>query len=163
VQRFGDALSAVELNYCRMPLLEEALTGSVIGAFYTVHRGLGFGFVEYVHAAAMEVELLSRGHRVAREFGVAVRYRGVEIAQQRLDMVVDDKLVVEIKSAERLHHDAKRQLYNYLRATNLEIGLLLHFGRSARFYRVIHDNATKAALTPAGQATKTREQQISRI
>lgn len=154
---------ALHLSFCRMPLLEEALSGSVIGAFYAVHRGLGFGFVEYVYAAALELELLDRGHRVAREFGVAVRYRGVEIAQQRLDMVVDDKLVVEIKSGERLHHDAKRQLYNYLRATNLEVGLLLHFGRSARFHRVVHDNATKASCTAIRHATRTWEQQIQRI
>ena len=120
-----------------MPLLEEELTRSVIGAFYNVHRSLGFGFVEPVHAAALELELRSRGHDVAREFGVTISYRGVPIAQQRLDMVVDQKLVVEIKSTERLHRDAKRQLYNYLRATNLEVGLLLHFGRSANFYRVV--------------------------
>ncbi len=66
-----------------------------------------------------------------------IQYDGVEIAHQRLDMVVDDKVVVEIKSTERLHRDAKRQLYNNLRATNFEIGLLLHFGREANLYRVI--------------------------
>lgn len=120
-----------------MPLLEEELTGSVIGAFYAIHRNLGFGFLEHVHASALELELLHRGHRVAREFDVTVRYAGVEIAHQRLDRVVDDKLIVEIKSTERLHRDARRQLYNYLRATRLEVGLLLHFGRLASFYRVI--------------------------
>jgi GxxExxY protein len=120
-----------------MSLLAEELTGSVIGAFYTVHRNLGFGFLEHVHAKALEFELLERGHRVARELDVTVRYAGIDLSHQRLDMVVDDRLVVEIKSTERLHRDAKRQLYNYLRATRLEIGLLLHFGRVPNFYRVI--------------------------
>jgi GxxExxY protein len=120
-----------------MVLIEEALTHSVIGAFFAVHRNLGFGFLEHVHASALEFELLHRGHRVAREFDLTIQYAGVEIAHQRLDMVVDDKVIVEIKSTERLHRDAKRQLYNYLRATRLEIGLLLHFGRVANFYRVI--------------------------
>jgi GxxExxY protein len=125
------------LNFVHMKLLEEELTGSVIGAFFAVHRGLGFGFREHVHAAALEIELRARGHQVAREFSVVVSYAGVEIAHERLDMVVDDRLVVEIKSTEHLHRDAKRQLYNYRRATSLEIGLLLHFGRSAHVYRVV--------------------------
>ena len=128
-------------------LLEEDLTGSVIGAFYTVHRELGFGFLEHVYQAALEIELRERGHEVARQFGVAVRYRGVEIAHQRLDMVVDHRLVVEIKSTERLHPDAERQLLGYLRATTLQVGLLLHFGRSGKFRRVIHTRPDRASMT----------------
>jgi GxxExxY protein len=132
----------------RVPLLEEQLTHSIIGGFYAVHRRLGFGFLESVHTAALEVELVHRGHRVAREFDVRVRYDGLDVAHQRLDMVVDEKVVVEIKSTERLHRDAKRQLYNYLRATNFEIGLLLHFARSAKFYRVICTRDHKEHPTP---------------
>jgi len=120
-------------------LLEEKLTRSVIGGFYAVHRALGFGFLEQVYANALEVELRGRGHDVAREFSVGVHYGGIEVAHQRLDMVVDDKLVVEIKASENLHADATRQLFNYLRATRLEVGLLLHFGRSAKFRRAICD------------------------
>jgi GxxExxY protein len=123
-----------------MHLIEEELTRSVIGAFFSVHRALGFGFLEHVVAAALERELLHRGHRVDRELNVLIQYDGAEIAHQRLDMVVDDKVVIEIKSTEHLHRDAKRQLYNYLRATRFEVGLLLHFGRSAKFYRVICTN-----------------------
>jgi GxxExxY protein len=130
-----------------MHLIEEELTHSVIGAFFTVHRALGFGFLEHVHAAALERELLARGHRVARELDVVVQYAGLEIAHQRLDMVVDDRVVLEIKSTEHLHRDAKRQLYNYLRATRFEVGLLLHFGRSARLHRVI---CTTRGTTPSG-------------
>lgn len=118
-------------------LIEEGLTHSVIGAFFTVHRKLGFGFLEHVYAAALEVELRNRGHRVAREYGVTILYDGVVISSQRLDMVVDAKLVVEIKATEKLHTDAGRQLYNYLRGSNLEVGLLLHFGRRADFYRLV--------------------------
>lgn len=120
-----------------MGLINETLSRSVIGGFFAVHKELGFGYLEHIHALALEIELRGRGHDVARQFGATVYYRGVEIAEQRLDMVIDGKLVVEIKSTERLHRDAKRQLYNYLRATNLELGLLLHFGRSANFYRVV--------------------------
>lgn len=122
-------------------LIEEALTYSVIGAFLKVHNTLGFGFLESVYAAALEMELLSRGHRVAREIKVRVWYESVEIAYQRLDMVVDEKLIVEIKAAEQLHKDATRQVLNYLRATTLEVALLLHFGRQPKFYRVVHESS----------------------
>jgi len=127
-----------------MHLIEEELTRSVIGVFFSVHRALGFGFLEHVYAAALERELLQRGHRVDRELNVVIRYDGAEIAHQRLDLVVGDKVVLEIKSTEHLHRDAKRQLYNYLRATKFEVGLLLHFGRSAKFYRVIYTNRENA-------------------
>lgn len=124
-------------------LVEEALTYSVIGAFFKVHSSLGFGFLESVYAAALELELRNRGHRVARELSVAVLYEGVEVSRQRLDMVVDEALVVETKASEKLHKVALRQTYNYLRATNLEVGLLLHFGREAHFYRTMCDASHK--------------------
>lgn len=124
-----------------MKAVDEQLTGAVIGALFKGHRKLGFGFREHIYAAALEIELRNRGHRVAREFNAIVRYDGIEIARERLDMVVNEKLVLEIKSAERLHRDAKRQLYNYLRPTDLAIGLLLHFGRSANVYRVEYQHS----------------------
>jgi GxxExxY protein len=119
----------------------EDLTHSIIGAFYEVYNTLGFGFLELTYAMALERELLGRGHRVAREFPVVVRYKGLELAYHRLDMVVDDRVVVEIKSSMKLAPQANRQLYNYLKATNLEVGLLLHFGPDeARFYRQVYSN-----------------------
>lgn len=127
-------------------MLEQPLSYDIIGAFFKVHRTLGFGFMEHVYSAALDLELRKRGHRMTREFGVPVYYEGVEIARQRLDLVVDERIVLEIKATERLHRDATRQLYNYLRATNLEVGLLLHFGRSGDFYRVICSNPSRNSL-----------------
>jgi GxxExxY protein len=124
----------------RIDLLQEERTQSVIGAFYEVYNTLGFGFLEHFYAMAMERELLARGHRVAREVGVRVHYKGEELGEQRLDMIVDEKLVVEIKSTFRLHRAAPRQVYNYLKATRLEVGLLLHFGPSPTFYRLFSPN-----------------------
>ena len=118
-------------------LIEEALTRSAIGAFYEVYNTLGFGFLEHLYAAALERELLARGHQVAREVTARVRYKGATLGLQRLDMIVDAKLVIETKSGLQLHKAAARQLYNYLRATNLEVGLLLHFGPKPHFYRMI--------------------------
>ena len=111
----------------RIDLLQEERTHSVIGAFYEVYNILGFGFLEGLYGMGLERELRSRGHRVAREVGVRVYYKGEELGQQRLDMIVDERLIIEIKSTYRLHKAAPRQVLNYLKATNLEVGLLLHF------------------------------------
>jgi GxxExxY protein len=118
-------------------LIEEALTRSAIGAFYEVYNTLGFGFLEHLYVTALERELVARGHRVSREVTVRVTYKGETLGVQRLDMIVDAKLVIETKSGLQLHKAAARQLYNYLRATNLEVGLLLHFGPKPHFYRMI--------------------------
>lgn len=118
-------------------LFDEDLTGSVIGAFFEVYNTLGFGLLEHLYVAALERELLTRGHRVARELAVPVTYKGVEIGWQRLDLVVDGRLVVEAKATPALPPAATRQLYNYLHATRLAVGLLLHFGPKPHFYRVV--------------------------
>jgi len=124
-------------------LIEEALTRSVTGSFYEVYRQLGFGFRELIYSLALERDLVAKGHRVDREVLVMVYFRGEPLARQTLDMIVDDKLVLELKSTARLEPDATRQLFGYLSATDLELGLLLHFGKEARFYRVIYENKYK--------------------
>ena len=121
-------------------LVEERLTQSVIGAFYDVYNTLGFGFLEHLYALALELELRERGHHVAREVGVPVLYKGKDLGTQRLDMIVDERLVVETKATYELHKAASRQVYNYLRATRLEVGLLLHFGPEPRFFRLFCRN-----------------------
>ncbi len=133
----------------RGELLEERLTHSVIGAFFEVYNTLGFGFLEHVYVMALERELIARKHRVAREVAVRVFYKGDEVAEQRLDMIVDERLLVETKSTHELHRSANRQVYNYLRSTNLEVGLLLHFGPEARFYRLVHRSNKK--INPSNQ------------
>jgi GxxExxY protein len=125
------------------PMIEATLTRSVIGVFHNVHQTLGFGFREYIYALALERDLAVKGHRVDREVPVTVHYRGEPLARQTLDMVIDEKLVLEIKATERLHADATTQLFGYLCATNLEVGLLFHFGREAKVHRVIYENRFK--------------------
>ena len=127
-------------------LLEARLTESIIGAFYDVYNNLGYGFLEHVYVRALERELRARGHLVAREVAVVIRYKGEEIAEQRLDIIVDHKVLIEIKSTHDLNKSAARQVYNYLKATNLEVGVLFHFGPLPRFYRMIHRNNKKNPL-----------------
>lgn len=124
-------------------LHEGALTASVIGCFFEVYNNLGFGYPEYLYTLALERELRSRGHAVAREVGVTVMYKREELGMFRLDMLVDERLVVEVKATELLHPSALRQLFNYLKSTRLEIGLLLHFGRQPKFYRIVCLDAHK--------------------
>lgn len=117
-------------------LIDEGITHSIIGAFYDVYNSLGCGFLEQLYVRALEYELLSRGHSVSREYCVRVYYKQFEIGVQRLDMVVDQRIVVEVKSTLTLDPSATRQVYNYLKGTNLDVGLLLHFGREPSLRRL---------------------------
>ena len=129
----GRGLEEIEFGMARGELIHERTTHSVIGAFFQVYNALGFGFLEAVYTSALERELRDRGHKVGREVLTPVSYKGELIARQRLDMLVDEKLVVEVKSTYELHGAAPRQVYNYLRGTGLRLGLLLHFGPTPEF------------------------------
>ncbi|MEO5814509.1 MAG: GxxExxY protein [Gemmatimonadaceae bacterium] len=122
-------------------LIEEALSKSVIGGFYEVYNTLGYGYYEHFYSKALEIELRLRGHKVTREVTFPVAYKSYHLGFQRVDMVVDDKLIVETKSTQEMHRGAPRQLFSYLHGSAFEIGLLLHFGPEARFYPVVCPNA----------------------
>ena len=130
----------------KVNLFEGDLSRSVIGAFFEAYNEMGYGFTEILHAKGMQAELQSRGHRVAREVCVPVYLKEWTLGDQRIDMVVDDKMIVEIKSSQRLPKNTGRQLYNYLRCTDIEVGLILHFGLKAEFYRQIVTNDKKPRL-----------------
>jgi GxxExxY protein len=130
-------------------LIEEALTGSAIGAFYAVYNKLGYGFLENVYVGGLVIELQRRGHRVQREVPIAVEYDGVVVGTYKVDLLVDDRLVIEVKAEAALNGVHERQLRNYLRCTKLEIGLLLVFGVKPEFKRHIHTNDFKPVIPPA--------------
>ena len=127
-------------------LADEALTRSIIAAFYDVYNTLGFGFLESVYAEALARELKTRGHKVEREVQVKVWFKGQLIARQRVDMLIDDRVIIEIKAGLTLPITGSRQLYNYLRGTDKEVGLLLHFGPEPKFYREYCTNARMRGL-----------------
>ena len=118
-------------------LLYEELTRSILACFYAVYDALGYGFLENVYCSALALELRRRGHRVTREVLTPVYYRGVQVARYRIDFVVDDAVILEIKSTEVLNPNDVRQLLNYLRATPFTVGLLLHFGPKPKFKRLV--------------------------
>ncbi len=115
---------------------EERLFFSAIGAFYEVYNVLGFGFLESFYVRALEWELRERGHDVGREVGIRMGYKHLDLGIQRLDLIVDGRLVIEAKSTALLPPFSSRQIFNYLRASNLELGLLLHFGPKPAFHKV---------------------------
>ena len=132
----------------RRPLIHHEITQSIIAAFYETYNTLGFGFLEHVYMAALERELRARGHSVAREMWVTVFYKGEPLKKQRLDMVVDEKVIVEGKSTVELRKHALRQLQNYLFATEFQVGLLLHFGPEPKVHRLVSTRAVRATAAP---------------
>lgn len=124
-------------------LIGEELTRSAIGAFYAVYDAFGSGFLERLYVAALERELRRRGHTVTREVSVPVFYRGERIGLQRLDMLVDGQLVIEVKSAPSALAYGSKQLFSYLRVSRLEVGLLFIFGPQPTFKRIVCRNALK--------------------
>jgi GxxExxY protein len=112
--------------YSPIPAHVESVATQTIGAGIQVHRVLGPGFRERIYHAALCIELQARGLHFEREVPVAVHYRGVAIPGQRIDLIVDSCLVVELKASSRdISYDA--QLISYLRTTGLRLGLLLNF------------------------------------
>jgi GxxExxY protein len=123
-------------------LIDEELTKSVIGAFYTVYNKLDWGFLENVYAGALERECAKRGLHVGREVPIAVWYDGVIVGSYRVDLLVERRLVLEIKAC-AMTPEHPRQLLNYLRCSELELGLLLYFDHKPQVKRVIFRNALK--------------------
>ena len=104
-----------------------ALTGRVIGCAIEVHRILGPGFLESLYAEALASNLAASGLPHSREVRVAVAFKGRPIGEHRLDLLVDDRVVVELKAVEALARVHYAQVRSYLRATGLRVGLLLNF------------------------------------
>ena len=104
------------------------VTYSIRGAAFDVHNALGPGLLESVYERAMEYELIKRGHDVKAQLGVPVVYNGVNLdIGFRLDLLVDDLVIVELKSVEAVHPVHYKQLLTYLRLTNKKLGLLINF------------------------------------
>lgn len=119
-------------------LLDRELTGAIITSFYRVYDELGFGFLESVYCRAMEFELRERGFHAEREARIIVYYGDHEVGHFRTDLLVERRIIVEVKAAEVLAASDRKQLLNYLRGSSLDLGLLLHFGPRASFQRMIY-------------------------
>jgi GxxExxY protein len=120
-----------------------ALTDEIIGVFYEVFNELGHGFLEPIYAEAMMIALETVGMNVVRDVPIPVWFRGNKVGQCFADLLVEKKVLIEIKAAKTIEASYEAQLLHYLRATEVEVGLLLNFGLHPRFRRVLFDNERK--------------------
>lgn len=126
--------------------LEQDLTGEIINLFYKVHHQLGFGFLEKVYKNALFIELTEAGFSCETEKPIDVFYKGKIVGQYYADLIVNDKVILELKACEDLCIEHEYQLINYLKATNIEVGLLLNFGKKPSVKRKIYTNDRKIIL-----------------
>ena len=125
-------------------LKHKALTDTVLCAFYTVYNSLGYGFLEKVYENALLYELTKRGIVVVPQFPLTVSYDGKIVGEYVADLVVGNSLIIEIKATRSLLPEHEAQLLNYLKATEIEVGLLLNFGPKPEFRRKAFDNDRKS-------------------
>ncbi|HVU28057.1 MAG TPA: GxxExxY protein [Verrucomicrobiae bacterium] len=113
----------------------QPITEQLIGAAYEVHNVLGFGFLEKVYQRAMQVELQSRGIKVKLEPKIQVKFKGVVVGDYAADLVVADKIIVELKTDATYQSIHEAQLLNELRGTGIRLGYLINFGRERVEYK----------------------------
>ena len=121
-----------------------ALTDAIICCFYSVYNKLGYGFLEKVYENALAIEMESRDIAVRAQFPIAVRYEGQIVGEYCCDLIVEERVIVEIKAAKQLLLDHEAQLLNYLKATEVEVGLLLNFGPKPEVRRKVFNNDRKS-------------------
>ena len=121
----------------------EEITEKIIKAFYKVYNTLGYGFLEKVYLNALYIELVEAGFKVEKHKKVIVYYNKHIVGDYCSDLTVEDVVVCELKTSESLSGENENQLVNYLRATDIEVGLLLNFGKKPEIKRKIYDNEKK--------------------
>ena len=120
-----------------LALVHGELTRHIIGAFFEVYNELGYGFVESVYQRALPLALAAQGVRSEREVPLSVRFRGEVVGDYRADLIVEGKVIVESKVADKILPVHEMQLLNYLRATGITVGLVLNFGPRPTFRRLL--------------------------
>ena len=123
------------------------LTGKILGAFFQVHKELGYGFSERVYENALAMLLIEMGLKVEQQVHLSVFYHSRVVGEYIADMVINDTVLLELKATQKIIEDHAAQLLNYLKATSIEVGLVLNFGPSAEFRRKIYDNERKGSLS----------------
>ena len=124
-------------------MLYKDITQKIIKAYYKVYNTLGYGFLEKVYQKALLIELREMGFKCEEEVPIKVYYAGKNVGEYRADIIVDESVIIENKATESLVEENEFQLINYLKATDIEVGLLLNFGKEPQFKRKIFTNDRK--------------------
>lgn len=146
---FGFCLNLTALLHLNSPVmnknaLHSETTALIIRAFYTVYNTLGYGFLEKVYENAMRIELRKMGVKCIQQANIKVYYADERVGRYNSDLYVEDKVIVELKAAIALAPDNEAQLLNYLKATDVEVGMLLNFGPKPQFLRRVFSNERKS-------------------
>ncbi len=139
----GSGVDSAVMNVSPCALRHSELTDKIIRVFYDVYNELGHGFLESTYAEAMIVALEASELMVARGVPVPVWFRSRKIGQYYADLMVNATILLELKAARTLEKAHEAQLLHYLRATEIEVGLLLNFGLHPQFRRMLFDNERK--------------------
>jgi hypothetical protein len=121
----------------------EILTERLIGIFFEVYNELGHGFIESIYEKAYIRLLAEQGIKFEQQSPITVFFRGVELGEFKADLIVESLVIVEFKAVRFLDPTHEKQLINYLRATNIEVGMLFNFSPRAQFRRLVLDNDRK--------------------
>ncbi len=116
------------------------LTGEIIRCFYKVYNELGYGFLEKVYEKALKYELEKAGLFVERQKPIKVYYETELVGEYYADLLVENKVIIELKTAIAICEEHENQLINYLKATEIEVGLLLNFGKKPEIKRIVFSN-----------------------
>lgn len=123
--------------------LHSDITDKLIKIFYKVYSKLGYGFLERVYENAMFIELQKTGLIIKRQSPIKVYYDDLQLGLYFADLLIDDKVIVELKAAEGLCEEHETQLINYLKATDIEVGILLNFGKKPEIRRRVFNDTYK--------------------
>jgi GxxExxY protein len=123
--------------------IHQELTDAIICCFYTVYNTLGFGFLERVYENALLAEFRKRSIAAIAQSPISVYYEGILVGEFFADILVENKVIVEVKAVKNLIPEHEAQLLNYLKATEVEVGLLLNFGIQPQVKRRYFDNIRK--------------------
>ena len=123
------------------------ITGKILGAFFQVHKELGYGFSEKVYENSLVILLDEIGLEVKSQVHLQVYFHNQAVGEYIADLIVNDVILLELKAVEKIADIHTAQLLNYLKATKIEVGLVLNFGRTAEFRRKVYDNERKGSLS----------------
>ena len=124
-------------------IFHKEITGKILEAFFTVYNELGYGFLEKVYERAMQIELKKLGVSVTAQVPIPVYYDEILVGEYYADLLVENKVIVELKAANGIVDQFEAQLLNYLKATEIEVGLLLNFGPEPQHLRRVFSNTRK--------------------
>jgi GxxExxY protein len=119
------------------------ITKKIMKAYFNVYNTLGYGFLERVYENAMILELEKSGLHCEKQKAISVYYDNHIVGDYFADIIVEEKVIIELKAAEMLVEEHSMQLVNYLKATNIEVGLLLNFGKEVEYKRKVLSNEFK--------------------